>query len=407
MAIRLLASVLALIALVVIVALLIRISPQSKNVLIYSPAQMLQTTWRSYVNEYLEQGTSRTLDPSRGYITTSEGESYTMLRAVWMADKTTFDTSWQWTKNNLQHKTGDHLFAWLFGKRTDGTYGILTSQGGNNSASDADTDIALALLFAYARWQDHSYLGDARVIMNDIWNDDVVVINGTPYLAADDAEGKSKNDLVLLDPSYFNPAAYHIFAQFDDVHDWGALASSSFAVLSESSAAPLGASSTVGLPPDWVAISRTTGVLSAAPESQNDTDFGFDALRVPWRLTLDWQWFGDERALTALKSFSFLDATWKAQQQLAGVYAHNGAVVQPQETAAMYGGTIGYFMTQDPSAAKSVYDAKIAARFSPATNTWEPQLSYYDDNWTWFGAALYTGLLPNLTQGLPSAAFRQ
>ena len=42
-----------------------------------------------------------------------------MLRAVWMGDKQTFDQSWTWTKDNLQHKTTDHLFSWLFGKQAE------------------------------------------------------------------------------------------------------------------------------------------------------------------------------------------------------------------------------------------------------------------------------------------------
>jgi hypothetical protein len=34
--------------------------------------------------------------------------------------------------------------------------------------------------------------------------------------------------------------------------------------------------------------------------------------------------------------------------------------------------------------------------FSPDSNTWKITLGYYDDNWAWFGIALYNNLLPNL-----------
>src|SRR3989344_1343957 len=129
-------------------------SARIKGPLIFSPTQVLGTTWGKYKVQYLEESTGRTLDKDRGYITTSEGESYTMLRAVWMSDKTTFDRSWEWSKNNLMHKSGDRLLSWLFGQLQDGSYGILTEQDGQNAASDADTDIALALILAYARWQD-------------------------------------------------------------------------------------------------------------------------------------------------------------------------------------------------------------------------------------------------------------
>jgi hypothetical protein len=97
--------------------------------LTFSPLEILGGTWYTYKLEGLEPGTGRTIDRSRGNITTSEGESYTMLRAVWMDDKPTFDTSWQWTKDNL-HRPHDQLFAWLFGERPDGTYGVLTARAG-------------------------------------------------------------------------------------------------------------------------------------------------------------------------------------------------------------------------------------------------------------------------------------
>src|SRR5581483_2812051 len=105
---RLLGYGLIVVALVLALAVFYRNSKQSEVPLVFSPQQMLNSTWLNYKNDYLESGTGRTLDKSRGNVTTSEGESYTMLRAVWLGDKQTFDTSWQWTKDNLQHKSGDH-----------------------------------------------------------------------------------------------------------------------------------------------------------------------------------------------------------------------------------------------------------------------------------------------------------
>ena len=183
---KLLGYMLLLAAVLVLLAVWYKNSSLSQIPLVFSPTQILNSTWLNYKTEYLEAGTSRTLDKQRNNITTSEGESYTMLRSVWLGDKTTFDNSWTWTKDNLQHKTGDKLFAWLFGQEPNSTnYGILTAQGGNTTASDADTDIALSLVFAYARWQDPTYLGDARAIISDIWADDVVTVDGVPYMSAD------------------------------------------------------------------------------------------------------------------------------------------------------------------------------------------------------------------------------
>src|SRR5690606_13703874 len=107
--------------------------------LVFSPQRIMSALWADYKSHFLEAESKRTLDPSRNNITTSEGVSYTMLRAVWMGDKETFDTQWQWAKDNLSRQD-DALFYWLYGQRSDGTYGVLAEQGGQNSASDADTD---------------------------------------------------------------------------------------------------------------------------------------------------------------------------------------------------------------------------------------------------------------------------
>jgi endoglucanase len=70
----------------------------------------------------------------------------------------------------------------------------------------------------------------------------------------------------------------------------------------------------------------------------------------------------------------------------------------------MYGATIGYFMVSDPKAAKDIYAKKLAYLWDADKNAWKETLSYYDDNWAWFGIALYNNLLPNLAATLPPSA---
>jgi endo-1,4-beta-D-glucanase Y len=401
---KLLGYILVGAALVVLGVVLYNNSGKSNVPLVFTPDQILNSTWLNYKTEYLEPNTSRTLDKQNDNITTSEGESYTMLRAVWLADKATFDNSWTWTKDNLQHKTGDKLFAWLFGQQSGNTYGILTAKGGNNTASDADTDIALSLVFAYSRWQDPAYLGDARSIITDTWNNDVVTVNGTPYMSADNLEKSSTNPNIAINVSYFNPAAYRIFAQVDPTHPWSKLVDSSYALLAKAEAAPLDKSKSSGLPPDWISMNRTTGAISAPTGTANTTNFSFDALRTPWRIALDLAWYKDPRASTTLQSLSFLDKQWSANGMLASTYTHDGSVVTAAESPAMYGGTIGYFVTNDSDAAASIYQNKLESLYDPGKNGWKSTLSYYDDNWAWFGIALYNNMLPNLTVGLPAGA---
>jgi endo-1,4-beta-D-glucanase Y len=363
---------------------------------VFSPRAELISLWEGYKKEYLESGTSRTLDRQQNDITTSEGQSYTLLRAVWLDDKETFDASWKWTKDNLE-RHDNHLISWLFGKRSDGTYGVITERGGENTASDADVDTALALVFASARWNEQQYYTDAQVLMNAIWENEVVTINGQPYLMADNLE-KSASTTVVINPSYFAPYAYRIFAKLDTTHPWMKLVDSSYTLLEKSMSASLDTGHSADLPPDWIFMNKKTGAI-VAPKSENlTTNFGFNAFRTPWRLALDAQWNNEARAKTLLGKMKFLSAEWNNNSILYTSYTHDGKPVLKNQSAAFYGATLGYFMFADPANAKTIYDNKLQILLNQDTNTWKITLGYYDDNWAWFGIALYNNLLPNLIQ---------
>ncbi len=365
--------------------------------IIFSKKEMLQNTWDQYKAAYLEPGTNRTLDKQQNNLTTSEGESYTMLRAVWMDDKPTFDASLQWTQNVLKHKQ-DNLHAWVFGEQSAGKYGILTNKGGDNSATDAETDMAMSLLFAAHRWNDPSYLDQAKALIGDIWKNEVVTVQGKPILAANDVERLSP-DKIIFNPSYFSPYAYRMFATVDSTHNWQGVIDSGYAIINQSVTSPLDVKTSANIPPDWVQINRHTGAVTAVGNGSLTTNYSYDALRVPWRLALDAQWYGDPRDTQLLSMFSFFSTQWKANGSLSIPYSHDGAVVgNATEVPAMYGGVIGYFMNAgDQKVASDVYDQKLAVLYDTDTNAWRTPLGYYDDNWTWFGIGLYEHLLPNLT----------
>jgi endo-1,4-beta-D-glucanase Y len=400
---RILGYVGLLIALLLIGYVAYRNTGKIDHTLVFSPQQMTNALWEDYKTHYLESETKRALDPSRDNITTSEGQSYTMLRAVWMGDKETFDIAWKWTRDNLGH-SNDALFSWLYGKRPDNTYGVLTTQQGSTSASDADTDIALALTFAFARWQDPSYLNAARAVMKDIWKYEVIQVGNNDYLVSNNLEKSLPSDWVLVNPSYFHPAAYRIFAKVDPTEPWMRLVSGSYTLLGQSMSSPLDTQKSAGLPPDWIQLNRKTGAIRPAQGTQTSS-FGYDALRTPWRIALDYQWFNSPAAKTALEKFEFLQNEWQARGELFSTYTHDGKPTTQNESPAMYGGTIGYFTVINSTIARQIYEEKLAFLFDSGTNTWKERLSYYDDNWAWFGISFYNNLLPNLTADLPANAF--
>ncbi|MDP3595760.1 MAG: glycosyl hydrolase family 8, partial [Nitrospirota bacterium] len=113
----------------------------------------LSALWSFYKQTYIQHGRVVSLDEQG--ITTSEGQGYAMLRAVWSNDRTTFNTVWAWTKQHLQVRD-DKLFAWKW-------KGVVLD---NNSATDADTDIALALILAARRFDHPPFEREALTIVH-------------------------------------------------------------------------------------------------------------------------------------------------------------------------------------------------------------------------------------------------
>src|SRR4051812_28248555 len=80
---------------------------RSQIPVVFSQKTMLTALWEEYKKHYWEADTGRTIDRQRNNVTTSEGQSYTLLRAVWQDDQPTFDKTWKWTKDISQRS--DHL----------------------------------------------------------------------------------------------------------------------------------------------------------------------------------------------------------------------------------------------------------------------------------------------------------
>ena len=359
-------------------------------------AALLNALWRSYQQQNWNTN-GRTYDPQNSNVTTSEAQGYTMLRAVWSDDRTTFDQTWQWTAAHLERS--DKLFGWRYGRLPGGTDGILTSEGGENTASDADVDIATALLLASSQWHDQQYRTSARDVIAAIWNQEVIAAHGRLYLAADNLEKQSQLPTFVVNPSYLAPYAFRLFDRLDSSHSWSRLADDSYYFLQSVGSARLGGKNSAGLPPDWVAVDRRTGVLRASPNPGQTTDFGYNAFRVLWRVGLDWQWFHPDAAQQTFKSYGILNAEWQKHHSLAAVYGHDGTPKVAYESLALYGGTLGYFDATSSDTADDIVRTKIEPLYDPTHHQLKSTLSYYDNNWVWFGLALYENKLPDLVAG--------
>ena len=361
------------------------------------PAEQRLTNdlWLSYLkNQWLSEG--RTVSASAGSVTTSESQGYTMLRSVWENNQAVFKKTWTWTKGNLGRSDG--LFSWEWGHRSNGSYGILYSSGGQNTASDGDCDIALALIMASRRWNNQLYLNSAKTIVKAIWHTEVVRVNSLYWLAADNIEKNASTAYIVINPSYFQPAVFSDFAKVDPSDAWSQLASDSIKELHEVSVATLGSGSSAGLPPDWASVNRTSGAVAPAPAAGLDTSFGFNAFRSVWNLALDYQWFGNAQAKNVLQGFSFLNTQWNSQHRLLAIYSHSGTPAAGYSSYALYGGVLGYFQYIHPEVAAALIKQAITQPLL-GSNGLKSNVNYYDNNWLWFGLRLYEHKLPNLAGG--------
>lgn len=364
--------------------------PTTINAKMSAIPSLLRMTWRGYKADFI-QGDGRVVDPQRNRVTTSEGQSYALLRAVWMDDRPTFDLVWDWTRHNLQVRP-DKLFGYLWGKRRDGRWTNLDK----SSATDADEDIALALIFAAHRWHAPAYQRQARDIVGDVWRQEVADVRGTPYLTAGNWGPSYDKPGPAINPSYFAPYAYRVFAHLDRSHPWMRVVDSSYRVLADCSSSPLGGRSSVDLPPNWCALDRATGAVTSAPALDRANLYGYDAFRAMWRVALDYRWNKEPRAKEYLTRSIFLRERWR-QDGLLTAYSHSGAAEGP-EILLFYGGDIGNFVVSAPAMVRAIMERKLLPAFRRQGNTayWDQRYVYYEQNWIWFGVALAHGQLPNL-----------
>lgn len=317
---------------------------------------------------------------------TSEAEAYALLRAVWSNDPTSFDEAWTWTQSHLLRPDGVSSWVWKGGKVAD-----------PSTATDADTDMAYALLAAGKRWGRPALEASGARMVQAIWDSEVVTVKGRPYAVAGDWGAK---DAVLpVNPSYFSPFAYRVFGVVDPSHDWFGLMNAGYQLIDSAAQAPLGAGVSAGLPPDWIGLDRNTGALvPLSLPGRNTTQYSFDAARTFWRVALDYRWTTDGRDAAFLQRAQCLAEEVGRRGTVSAAYAHDGTVLQSQPSTVSVAGAIAALMTIDKAKAATLYWGSIvgAATTGPQGTTWGDPTDLYAQEWAWFAAGLYNNTLPNL-----------
>lgn len=334
----------------------------------------LRKSYELYKENFMSED-GRIIDYDKKGITTSEGQSYMLLQSLIMNDRKTFDLVYKWAKNNLQRK--DFLFGWLWGKNSNGEYKILD----DNSASDADIDIAFALILANERFNDNKYLQEALPIIKSIWDKETKRVGN--YLVLMPGVNQTLKEKIEINPSYFSPYAFRCFQKYDDLHDWNSLIDSSYYYLDV-----VMSKTQTHLPPNWFLVENGQIVLENSPKS----DFSYDAIRVFLRIYLDYLRTDEQRALPILEKVNFFVNKWnetladnkifyvnyKANGQLADKNAFKGSIAVLVPIISLY----------DKKIANEIYEQELKIFFQNE-DYWKSKNDYYGKNLSWFAYYLY------------------
>jgi len=291
-------------------------------------AQAAYTSWK---NTFLTAGGApagalRVQRPTNQGDTVSEGIGYGMLAAVYMNDQPTFDSLWKYGQSHFNTKG---LMSWHI---TSG--GSLVNPGDPGSASDGDVDMIWALIMASDQWSSDMYLSAAAGMIQAMRQNSI----GPDGLLK---PGDTWGGTTLTDPSYFSPAYFRVFAVVVNDLVWARdIIDKNYAVLAS-------VSGSNGLVPDWttdsgiVNMGFLTNAGTSGGSSSNGWDnshYGYDASRTPWRIAMDWCFNKEPRAQTYLmKVGGFFSPMASNIGNIGDQYALNGSVTSSNHNMAFIG----------------------------------------------------------------------
>lgn len=326
----------------------------------------LSALWSLYKQTFIVNG--RVVSWDEQGVTTSEGQGYAMLRAVWSGDRPMFDRVWVWTKEHLQVRD-DKLFAWKW-------KGTVLSM---NAATDADTDIALALILAARRFDQPAYEQEALAILTSIWDLELLHADSHIYVTA--GNWALYEDHPVIHVAYLAPYAYEVFAAVDGEHPWSRVIDDAYATLHW-----LYEQEGVALPPDIIYWNRTTQRLSLRhPTNGRVPEFSYDAFPIFWRVALDAQWFNRAEGPLRTAMLDFFQREWRAHGRLVDHYAVDGTPRSVIEGLPLYATVSALALHEQPDFASTLTQRKLTdlqrtALAGKAT-------PYYLHNWLWFSQA--------------------
>jgi len=344
----------------------------------------LKKKFENYIRDFYVEGTCsgnkacariKFFDPNENQAnngkdwTVSEGIGYAMILAVYFSDNTTsyqthFDKLWAYYQANTN---SNGVMNW----KING----FGSAVGQNGATDAEFDVALALAMARYQFDDVKYETAAKSLISIIWNKEMDT--GTGLHKPGDAWDGNKN------PSYIAPAAFEIFKGLDNSANWTKALTANYTLLKNNQG-----KNTTGLVSGW---SDASGNPNTCTNNCgiNEIAYDQDAVRAPWRWATANAWFGHADAKTLINKLG----TWVNNQTPASV---KGPIkldgTMGSNANSSYLGSLMCALTNNTS-----YQSKLNSFFSTMMGqTGTADASYFNQSMLLLTGLLASGNMPNL-----------
>lgn len=213
-----------------------------------------------------------------------EAMGFSMVAVAYMGDKETFDGLYNYYKSK-QNSYGCGLMGW----KVNGCDNFED----RGAATDGDIDVACALIVAHWQWPNDGYDEKAKSLITTL-KKMILTCSGKLTVYPGCSGGRPWGGCNETDISYYTPAFFRYFAKISGDESWTKLADDTHLIRDAA------ANSTTGLVPDWQSVSGTAGAGSRKGY------FSFDAIRAPYKQSMDFIWHGNKSAETWAKKLT----TW-------------------------------------------------------------------------------------------------
>ncbi len=302
---------------------------------VYGKSQDAANAYLEWKASYIEKcGNGYRVKSDDPTFSLSEGIGSGMLLAAYAADKSLFDGLYAYYQANLD---ANGLMYWGI----DGC----SNANGIGSATDADLDVAFALLIAKTQWPNftspYAYGTEANTLLEKIKQYEL-----SPSGQVTNGDNAGLSD-ACRNISYQSPAYYKTFAftNAGNAASWNNAVTAAYQLISAN------ADPTTGLVSDWSDQNGVANKCNPSGLAYPATDgYGYDACRATLRLAMDVLWNNDPTAGGILqKIVNYLNA--RGISSIGGPlkkdgtsnigWAHNAAFVSTFAVAAMHSSSQG------------------------------------------------------------------